>query len=699
MEGRPAEGLTAAVAGERTEMNRSIRHCALALMAAAAAHAGPQTHKEPPMPQTITRQAADTLTALEMNRGDVLEFTLRSGQVRKLVVGKSAAVIVERVTPGGVVYRFDCRVRIDARAMTLQRYVCSQECFYVPYVVNGMRIWLDAVSAGTDMIPMRKMETQRAPHKHVRLAVQDATLPICPQPPGAWYPNNRNVIDVGDCYNGDDCWLGPYLGKACHGGLDINHPKGDPLWAPIDFDDHWLFNSVAAGHNNNRWRGVRKWPSGDVWTLQTHHLIKLLVPEHTPLKRGTKFATAAGVWVGCHNHTHYVFKVQPARGGPEIHLDPWIVFEAIFDNARAARSEIRAAMRPLAPARTGRPVGFSATGSRAGKGAGKLRYCWTFGDGGFATGPRPTHVFAKPGVWPVTLLVDDGTARAACTQHMTVDGEAVGSPVLALAAADEPSFRPRPVHAMDVYGQAVETAPHTLRFTARPGGASTPAAKTVRLRNLGKDALAPAAVKIAYEAGDGWLRVEATGRGSRQALRVTADTARLKMGRYAATVSVACAGAANSPQAFRVELHVRRARRPAAVTVDDRGPGFYCTPQFWVGHRFCRCKQRGCAGRYLTNGSRPAAGEFARFTPDLAAGRYEVSFHEKTPFRSGARFDVRVGHAGGAEAIRVHPARSRRIGVFDFAEGTDGFVEILAAGSTGLVVADAVVFRPVQQAR
>ena len=41
----------------------------------------------------------------------------------------------------------------------------------------------------------------------------------------------------------------------------------------------------------------------------------------------------------------------------------------------------------------------------------------------------------------------------------------------------------------------------------------------------------------------------------------------------------------------------------------------------------------------------------------------------------------------------VSRVESRRIGTFDFAEGADGFVEILSEGSTGLVVADAVVFQ------
>ena len=180
-------------------------------------------------------------------------------------------------------------------------------------------------------------------------------------------------------------------------------------------------------------------------------------------------------------------------------------------------------------------------------------------------------------------------------------------------------------------------------------------------------------------------------------LKVSANASGLGLGRYEATVTVDAPGALSSPQAFRVELDVRRPRRAETVVVDDRDEGFYCTPYFWVGHRFCRCKRPGHAGFYLTSGGRAVEGEIARFTPDLPAGRYEVSFHQETPFAAKARFDVRVRHAGGEDVVAMNPSRSRRIGTFDFHEGTDGFVEILAAGSQGLVIADAVVFRRTAQ--
>ncbi|MCH5372925.1 MAG: hypothetical protein JJ992_03035, partial [Planctomycetes bacterium] len=161
-------------------------------------------------------------------------------------------------------------------------------------------------------------------------------------------------------------------------------------------------------------------------------------------------------------------------------------------------------------------------------------------------------------------------------------------------------------------------------------------------------------------------------------------------------VTVARDGALNSPQTFDVVLEVRDRSPATEVTIDDLDDGFQASPCFWVGHRFCRCppERRGYNGFYRTNGGIPAAGKFARFTPDLRAGTYAVSFSEATPFRPDAEFAVRVRHRGGVSSLRVRPDRSRKIGVFEFAEGTDGFVEISAEGATGLVIADAIAFKP-----
>jgi len=713
--------------------------------------------------EAIELQAKDTITALEMNCGDTLRFALRNGQTRTLVLQDTSAAIVERVEPGGIVYRFDCRVLVDGQPMTMRRYACSQECFYEPYVVNGVRIWPDIVKDAFDLIPVRYPRNgnlQCVPRKDARFAIQDATLRICPEETQPWLDEEQNYIDVGRCYNGDDCYLGPYLGQACHVGMDINHPKGSLLLAPIAFDTQAYFNSLKAGHNNNRWRGIRRWPNGDVWALQTHHLIELLVPERTPLSVGTEYATTAGVHVGSHEHTHFEFKVGRPRcsergeqsgalpplplgegrgegtsgtqdphpnllpGGegtsgpssstafpidfddqselaqerPEVlHLDPWIVFWQIFEDQKARDGAIRASIAPLSPCQTGEPVTFSADGSCKGANGAEPSYFWRFGDGGFAMGLKLQHTFARAGVYPVTLVVHDGTNQATQTQHITVNGESLAAPALALSAPDEIAFRRRPVPVADVYGVAARSIPHTLEFVARPTR-PVPLAKTVCLRNQGGGTLSTMnSPSIKYWKGDNWLTIEASGKGNVQSLRVGVDGTGLSAGEYLAVVAIDCPGAINSPQSFRVMLRVPSVPPSAQLTIDDCDDACYASPYFWVGHRFCRCPsgKRGHEGFYLTNGSKSAAGEFVRFTPDLRSGRFEVTLADETPFRPGTEFDVRVCHRDGDSTARVVPAKSRTIGTFDFDEGSDGFIEILAEGSKGLVIADAAHFRRV----
>lgn len=643
----------------------------------------------------LERRASETLTAVEMNVGDTLRFTLAGGATRTMVVEEVDARILltnlsvpkKAVAGGGTVYVMTCRVRFDGHPLTIRRYVPDAMSFAEPLVVDGVRLWLDGVrpvakflnanhSPGDDKIG------GGIPRKDARFALQDATLPLCPQELRPWYPNPANVLDASQCYNADDVWMGPYNGADLHGGLDINMPIGTPLWAPIDFDDQSYFHSLKTGQNNNRWRGVRVWPNGQRWALQAHHVVKLLVEERKPLRQGTPYAEAAGVLTGSHAHSHFTFKVGPEDD--EIMLDPWLLFWETFENNRRRAGSIRAWMEPPGPAETGRPVRFSATGSRAGATGNRLSCFWSFG----AHGVDAVHTFSSPGLHPVTLVVDDGVERAAVTHHLTVNGSPA-EPALELDA-DDLSFRPRPPGLMDVYGARV-AAPSVLGFRARPKTSPRPAPRTVRLRNAG----AAPAVAVSYQEGEGWLSVTP----SRESLVVAVDAERLvdRHGRYRARVAV-------GSQAFAVELEVPRpSDRPrSSVVVDDLDPGCRATPGFWLRPRFSDHHpakwKPGHGGTYLVNGGRADEDALVRFTPDLAAGSYDVSFPETSPFRpwEGApedlRFAVRVRHRGGTDVVWVEPLKTRAIGAFDFAEGADGYVEILARDSRGQVVADAVRF-------
>jgi hypothetical protein len=298
----------------------------------------------------LERTAKPTLTPCILNHGDTLRFALRGGQTWEMTLVSTAARVLARDYAryghrdknhgqGDIsAYGFECELRVNGRSLTLQREVGTQASFYAPAEADGVRIWFDAVAcafqdSGGFMV---EKDWQGGlickPPRHARFAVQEANRPLCPEALHDWYPNTQRRLDIRDCYNGEDCWMGPYAGIAAHCGLDINMPKGTLLTAPISFDDHYLYNSTAAGHNNNRWRGSRRWPDGSTWVLQSHHQIDMLVPERTALKAGTPYATAAGVWVGAHEHSHFVFRV--IEQGGDYFLDPWILFWAMYRGGR-----------------------------------------------------------------------------------------------------------------------------------------------------------------------------------------------------------------------------------------------------------------------------------------------------------------------------------------------------------------------------
>jgi hypothetical protein len=278
--------------------------------------------------------ATETLTPLELNRGEGIAFHLADGEAVEMELLETGAEILYTTLPEPKVehpnartfYRFHCCLRINGREHRLEREVPTWRSFYEPWEFDGLRVWFDAVADIFDFLT--EAHGNCAPTKQARFALQDASRRICPEPVHPWCPLRREGLWINDCYNGEDCWLGPYFGCSAHGGLDINHRRGTPIWAPIPFDDHFLFNSLEQGHNNNRWRGMKRWPDGSEWILQCHHLTRLTVPEHGPLEAGQHYAVGTGVHSGAHDHSHFVFKIR--RDGKETLLDPWILFWQMY---------------------------------------------------------------------------------------------------------------------------------------------------------------------------------------------------------------------------------------------------------------------------------------------------------------------------------------------------------------------------------
>ncbi|GAB3276617.1 hypothetical protein GCM10027347_50260 [Larkinella harenae] len=671
-----------------------------------------------------------------MNKEDTLKFRLQNGETRTLILKDvSSAVIITNLgklkedQPGGAtLYHFTCQVLIDGQLMTMERYVGSQESFYEPYVINGMRIWFDGVNTIGQIIKDEHggKSSESVPKKQARFAVTDMTTRICPSTLYPMYPSTENYLRISDSYNADDCWMGAYNGFELHGGLDVNNRPGTPHFTPFPIDDHYFTNSLEKGDNNNRWRGVHTWDNGDTWSIQNHHLLNLRIPEHTPIGPGVHYADGSGVHIGSHAHSHFVFRVKTGDNAADILLDPWILLWQTFEDNRHRAGETKAIISPLRPGKTGEQLSFFGEKSRnINQHAGRaLSYYWTFGDGGVSNEKNPKHVFGNPGVYPVTLLVDDGVVRSSFTQHITIGGVSQQAPSFALACQEEPSFRIRPAHVMDVYAPDRKLIPNTLHFLAR-NSRPQPNPKTVTLVNTGKGVLGKlSAPKINYVHGQGWLRLHLEGQGNDQKIKASVDASGLRSGVYTAHVRVEGKGGYNTVQSFRVELAIptyppahsetRNLNQEIVDNADVRENRFYSTPYFWVAPQFKRWTEKGFGGGYLTNGGRATPGEFVRFRPDLAAGTYELFFAEETPFdpqrratlgskkypvdnglNPVPRFKVKVHSRKGDEEIWVKPTESLFIGKFSFWEGMDGYIDILSEGSVGQVLVDAIIFRKV----
>ena len=282
----------------------------------------------------VRKKAKDTITAVELNINETLEFKLAGGDMFRMTVMETGAEVIDTTLPvlkaekldARTNYSFFCIIDVNGKEYRLEREVSTQKSFYEPYLIDGVYIWLDSVDRIFDFLNEDHGECRGK--KDARFGLQDLVMDICPERLHPWCPLPEGGLRIEDCYNGEDCWLGAYSGASAHGGLDINHPAGTPIWAPLDIHYHYLFNSIATGHNNNRWRGIHYWENGSQWILQVHHIIELTVPEFEPVGKGLQFAKGAGVRVGFHEHSHFVFKIFDE--GELVMLDPWILFWKMY---------------------------------------------------------------------------------------------------------------------------------------------------------------------------------------------------------------------------------------------------------------------------------------------------------------------------------------------------------------------------------
>lgn len=628
-------------------------------------------------------KAQDTITPVEVNCGDSILYTLSSGFTNRLEVVDCVCRVVETnkqdltsdFPPGGTLLKLVCKVKINGFAAVLVKYIGSQESFYQPYVINGMQLWLDNAKCLFEVIP--ENHGACGVHRDVRLVLHDNALPICPQQLTDWCElYGKTVLDIGECYNGDDCYLGAYNGSSAHGGLDINQPKGTPIYAPLDFDDQCFFQSLASGDPNNRWKMIRHWDENRAWVFQVHHIGGITVQEHTPVAQGTKVADGALVYLGEHPHSHFVFRAY--ENGEEFVLDPWIVFRQILWNKQKWHCAIRHHSQII----TGEKACLSACCDKQG-----ASYLWRISDGSSYCGESVCHIFIDPGIYAIELLATADGEQSYSMEYVTVLGNAISTPRMAVLASER-GFLERQLPYTPNYG----VPPEFLNTfdVAFHRGYKGKLRREFTVAKTGKLAADPQ--KLCLQADSDAVQLEVAKRDENSlAVFVTLDAGKLEDGQLI-RIEVH-SELLNGSQTIWLKVRTVDAQESGDVICSCKSRDFYCSGYDFVGHKFTHWYgSRGCDNFYLTDAGEKNPGTKAVFQPVLTAGRYRVALMDHDLLKQGCLLAAKVTDAKGEHSITVDPRKTLEIGTFDFWEGNGGRVELLSAQSTGVVLADALRF-------
>lgn len=657
----------------------------------------------------------NTITVVELDHGDAIKYQLACGREVLLDVVDSNVEVVFSTTdlpgkgkPNDIsMYKMECTVMIDGQEMKMVRYVPVQESFYEPYNVNGLRIWFDALKSLDQLY--NENHGDCLPGKQVRLALHDASMSIGPEEITSWCNFPDNFLDIKLAYNGENTWLGTYFGTDLHGGLDINMPSNSPLWLPFSIDNNYIFNSVASGQGNNRWRAYKTWDNGDTWIVQTHHQNELIIPEFKGGEKGTKYAYSAGTSVDEHPHTHFIFKVkQPGKG--EYFVDPWIIFWQMLENNKRKSGAIKANMSTVVPGETGVPVYFDASGSSNGLTSTSLEYQWAFGDGSYSIAKKPSHIYQEPGIYPVTLTVFNGHGYSSTTQHVVINGSPTSFPEFKIEQEDNISLLNRRSWEMDTYGDNNILPPNVINFSLPHYHKNEiePQEIIVKITNFDatNDAENSNRIEVNYIHGRDWLDVEIKKTGKPDSMRVVLSPKIGNMineiGKYEANLVIHNEGVVNSPYLVKTSVSFEKYHRDNVVIIDNEDEECVKSNYFWLTK-----KQNAPYGNswshyfgdsfLLSSGN--SARDFIRYSPKLSEGKYKVSFHgplyeQKKYLEKVKGFYVNISSKSGIEKKWVNPSESTHIGTFDF-DACEGYIEIVSNDAAGLIIADAILFEKV----
>ncbi len=642
--------------------------------------------------------------AVEMNKGDTLAYKLKNGQLRTFILlSTSAKPIFTFDNPvnqwhSGIVYSMNCKIMADGQELNLKRIVSAQQSYYTPWHINGVTLFFDAVKVIDSFIKDHhgSADGSSYPKKDVRFAFIEYEDDFSPQPLKPWYPNNKNYISIKDAYGGADSWLGGFKKDEAHNGLDINIPNNTALWAPIDFDDQYYFESLAKGDNNNRWMAIKTWPNGEKWILRTHHMTALNVEQNTALTQGQFYGTVGGVHFGSYPHIHFNFIWE--KDGFATALDPWMIFWKIFENNKKRSNQIRAVMNSFNPAKVGERISFNGASSEKGIYGPDLKYFWSVNDGTFYEGIEAEHVFSTEGLHIVTLTITNGTDTSTVNQYISINSGIKPKNYLRLKTMDPFGFKVKTIEETEIYGEEANEIRNILRFFFKKDSEYSPLSKEVFLEG-NKLVVESLDISIDYLDYSNWLKVEKFENKIKiSLLKENLSTAR---GRYTAKIILKSA-ITGINQSFYVEATSSDLRNKdlEKIIVDDKQAILFPSNYYWVEDPFDKKYLKGYGRVTFWAGSKEQEG-VARYQPELAGGKYKIYLHEDAVYEPNYSVEksgiihLQIPTVNGVKNLFWNPEASRVIGVFELFGGKDSYVDILTAGSTGMIYLDALVFEKI----
>lgn len=641
------------------------------------------------------------LKAVEMNIGDTLFYTLKNGQQRSFtLLETSASPLFTFENPdnryeSGIVYRMSCKILADGVETDLIRIVSAQQSYYEPWHINGVSLFFDAVKNINDFIYDNHGSTGGSayPKKDARFAFVEYEDDFADQKLRPWYPNHNNFLSIKEAYTGANLWLGGYLKTEAHNGLDVNIPNNTVLWAPIDFDDQYYFNSVEKGDNNNRWMGIKTWPNGDKWILRTHHMVKLLVPQHTPLQQGTLYGTVGGVYYGTYPHIHFYFIWE--KDGISMALDPWMIFWKIFENNKKQSNQIRAVMNPLSPAATGEKVIFDASGSSKGVHGPELQYFWSVNDGALYEGPRAEHTFMQAGMHVITLTITNGADTATVNQHISVHAGNAPQHYFKVVSNDPFDCMLKTTSETETYGMETMHVNNQLHFFFRKDAVYGPQSKTLTVEGDAAT-LQGLKYKVDYLHYDGWLELQQAGKNIQ--VRLIKEKLSNAYGEYQAKILFWSEGSDISQIVYVKAVAPERSIHPQnTVVVDDKKALLFPSAFYWVEEPYDKAFLKGYGTVTFWAGGEDVHG-IARYQPELREGTYRISMHDKSSFEPSyaeipaGTLRLKINTIDGVKEVFWNPKADRNVGTFKLLGGKDSYVDVMTEGSTGQIYLDALVF-------